>query len=400
MNIDFITPMFDASANQLLSDILQEYERKSNQKVNLVLFDWASIWRELVNITIYRKGGDLAEIGSTWLESLISMNGLRPFSARELHEFGGEDDIFRSLWQNQTMGSDQKIWGVPYKADARVIFYWEDMLEKAGLDPNQAFLSPAVFETSMEKLQQHYEFPLVLTTAPSSHNVVYNTASWLRGAGGEFLSEDGKRTAFDRPEALSGLRAHFGLYRFMPNHKFPVSDNDFVEIFAQRKAAVTMGGPWLFNNLKGANLSPEILSKVKVALPPGPAFIGGTLLVMWQHTRNPLAVINLIKMLVNSDVAYRLSGLNGFLPVQKRFWTEEYMAENPNLAVFQQAIMSGKSMPILPLWGIVEDRLNTACASVWQDLASSPKFDAQVLQTSLERNIISLARRLDIMFSQ
>jgi hypothetical protein len=42
----------------------------------------------LVNVGIYRRGADIAELGTTWLESLMAMNVLRPFTANEINRLG------------------------------------------------------------------------------------------------------------------------------------------------------------------------------------------------------------------------------------------------------------------------------------------------------------------------
>jgi len=401
LSIDFVTPLFDPRANELLANVLQEFDKKNGRKTNLINYEWGQIWRELVNVTIYRTGGDLAEIGSSWLESLVSMNGLRPFSSQEICEFGGKEVFFQSLWENLTIGSEPIIRGLPFQADVRVMYYWDDMLETAGVEPKETFISAANLAAGLEKLQQHYDSPLILPTGTDTHNILYNAASWLRGAGGEFLSADNRQTAFCEPQALAGLRAYFGLHKFLPPQNTPITDAEVLDIFTRRKAAVTIAGPWLLNHLKNNVESKELISHLKAALPPGPSFVGGTVLVVWQHARDISAILTLIKTLFEPELQYQLGELDGFLPVQKRFWTEEYMSRNPNLPVLRQAILTGKGLPVVPLWGMIEDRLNGAFGAAWNDIHSAQApLTPQDLDAILNDRLVSMARRLDITLAE
>ena len=56
--------------------------------------------------------------------------------------------------------------------------------------------------------------PLAMPTKRSNMTLHY-IASWIWGAGGDFLSPDGANLAFDQPKALEGCMAYYGLRRFL-----------------------------------------------------------------------------------------------------------------------------------------------------------------------------------------
>lgn len=395
--IEFLAPTVPDSGKELLLQVLQAHQVKTNRPINLICHDWEYYRRELVNTCIHRSGGDIAEVGSTWLGSMVSMNCLRPFSNQELRELGGRESFFAPLWQDITLSDDQKTWGIPFRADARVIFYWEDLLEAAQVDPGTAFTSFEEMNCAFEKLQGYYPNPWIVVTQLDNHDSVYNLASWIHKAGGDFLAASGKQTAFARPEAIDGIQAYFDLYRFMPQQGHPLNDTDVLGCFARGEAAVTMGGPWLFNFLHQQNLPADILRRLKVALPPGPSFVGGTVLVIFQHARELTSLISLLKKLYQPEFLSRYSTSTGLLPVQEAMWTEEYLQSDSNLHLFREVITSGRSLPDTPLWGMIEDRLTVAIGEIWKEICTAPgHLKPETLRSLITNKLEPVARRLDL----
>jgi multiple sugar transport system substrate-binding protein len=107
-----------------------------------------------------------------------------------------------------------------------------------------------------------------------------NIASWVWGAGGDFVTPDGKRTVFSQPAAQKGVRAYFALGKYLPLRVRGLNglepDTQFLN---DAETAMTMSGPWLFQAAR-ANL----LDDLGAALPPGPSFVGGSYLVVWKHS--------------------------------------------------------------------------------------------------------------------
>ena len=119
---------------QLLHPIIELYEQASRSSAHITVLEWDTIWRDLVNIGIYKRGADVSEVGTTWIGSLISMNSLRGFTRAEIAQIGGEQAFLPTAWQTTSMVGDARVLAIPFLSDVRVIFYWRDMLEKAGVD--------------------------------------------------------------------------------------------------------------------------------------------------------------------------------------------------------------------------------------------------------------------------
>ncbi len=76
----------------------------------------------------------------------------------------------------------------------------------------------------------------------AAHNVLYHILSWIWGAGGELLDPEGKTPLFHQEPALSGIRAYFDLYRFMPRNAEKI--DEVIDPLLAGRIAATIIGPW------------------------------------------------------------------------------------------------------------------------------------------------------------
>ena len=142
------------AAIQTLRQMIRRYEESRRSFVQLSVFDWDTIWKEMVNIGIYKRGADLSEVGTTWIGSFVSMNALRPFKPAEIEQIGGEQVFLPTAWQTTSLVGDGRVWAIPFLSDVRVIFYWRDMLEKARVDEAAAFASFEGIEDSTQPVEE------------------------------------------------------------------------------------------------------------------------------------------------------------------------------------------------------------------------------------------------------
>jgi len=239
-----------------------DFSQQSNIDVHNTFSNWDDYWQELLNMAIYKHGPDLAEVGTTWMESLAAMNALRPFSSKEVTALGGEAAFLPASWRTASIGKDGRILGIPFRADVRIIFYWADIIEKAGIDPEKDFSSPAALHKTLKTLQTSLQYPWAISTHPKDHNTLYNSASWVWAHGGDFISKDGLSVAFNHPKALEGWNDFFSLKEFMPPLDTPLTDLQAFELFANRKIAAFVGGPWALPDLQAHPLSKGSLSSL------------------------------------------------------------------------------------------------------------------------------------------
>ena len=378
---------------QVLRPTIERFEQECRSKVDLTVMEWDSIWKDLVNIGIYGRGADVSEIGTTWLDSLISMNSLRPFTRSEISRIGGEEAFLASAWKTTSLVGDARVLAIPLVSDVRVIFYWRDLLQKAGVAEETAFSTVENMEETLNRLKAVVPAPWALSTDKSTHDTLYSASSWVWAAGGDFISPDGRSTLLMEPVVHSALKSFYSLHRFMPTADQPMNGDKVMELFRQRQVAAILGGPWILANLRAMAPSTGVLPRVGIALPPGPSFVGGMQLVIWHHARYVQECIELIRYLVTPEAQSAYCPVLGMLPTRLETLAERFYAADPHYKVLVEALQKGRVATDFPLWGLVEDKLSACLVQIWADIF---KWPDDSLDTILERHLDALARRLEI----
>jgi multiple sugar transport system substrate-binding protein len=332
-------------------------------------------------------------VGTSWLDSLVEMDSLHPLTSAELNKLGGTEIFLPAAWQSLKSAQSGAILAAPFRADVRTIYFWKDMVEAAGLDPSQVFRSVEGMPADLQALQRVCPQPWCVPTHPVGRNTMFYVASWIWAAGGDFISPDGKMTTFAAPTALEAMRSYFELARFLPKEPALIDDNLPVQLFLERKTAAILTGPWTINSLRSQNWPASKLAQVSIAPPPGPAFVGGVGLAIWKHTRQVELALALVRHLTSTAVQVDYCMRTGMLPVRKDAWQLEPFASDPLLQALFQAILGGRALPQVSLWGTIEERLSTALGQIWSELRADPQTDLPAL---LNRRLAPMARRLDI----
>lgn len=351
---------------------------------------WDEAWEELARIGLYRFGPDISQVGTTWLDGLVSTGGLRPFTAREIDEMGGPSVFLPPLWQAVHVPATKGIWAVPWLADVRAIFYWRDMLEQVGIDEETAFRTPEQVVQSMERLRAGGAEAQLSSWTLGPLVMLQNAATWVWQAGADFVSADGEQITFHEPEAIEGLVSFLSLHRYSSR----AVELDPLGMFIRRQVAVVMapcGRITLFE--RQLEQRPDLVARLGVAGPPGPAFVGGSLLVVWQHSRRPADAVALVSFLTSLRAQLAYSQMASLWSVRLDALAEPPYATDPRYRVMGEALKAGRGYPAIRKWGIIENKLGKVLARLWESLLEDPD---QNLKALVESELGSLAQRLTV----
>lgn len=365
----------DQSILRLL-ELLAEYGADKERIIQADHYGWGSLFGRLIDIATNKPSADVAETGTSWLGSLVAMNVLRPISRTEVQEMGGRHIFLPSVWEYAVPTGSDKFWCVPFKADVRVIAYWKDMVEQAGLDGKTAFLTPAALEASLEQLTKVVPKPWCLITAPADPNLVHTVASWIWAYGSDFIAPDGKSVIFNQGAALEAVKAYYSLHKYIQKERHPYNQNELMDVFARREVAVVMTGPWVLNQLRLRGLP---LDNLMLTSPPGPAFVGGTVLLVWKHSTLVDEDIDLIRYLVTSKPQVEYMWQSGMLPVNRSVWQRPPFSEDVHYQMMYEVITKGRTLPAISLWGMMEERVISALGAVWTGLMAEPHPDVDAV---------------------
>jgi multiple sugar transport system substrate-binding protein len=355
-------------------------------------FDYVTGWSDFMRMSIYGGSPDVSEIGTTWIHDFAAMNVLRPFSASELRNIGGAETFVPAVWQSGM--ADGLAYAIPWMTDLSMVCYRRDMLAKAGIQEENAFQTPERFEQTLQGLQQAgIAAPWVVPTQRSYINV-HNLAMWVWQAGHDMVDTQKKIVLFDQPGVRSAILSFFRLYRFISKDMQHLAEREADQMFIDGKAAVTISGPW---NFIYSLRTPVVAANMGLASPLGCSYSGGSSLIVWERTSQSAAALELITHLTSPEFQTAFPQTVGLLPGRLDS-LESFPLPDPSLyPVLLQALKTGRSLPNLGLWGLIEDRLSHAIPKLWDDILASPEPDLEALY---DKHISPLTNRLNITLSQ
>jgi len=378
---------------EALEKALQELTSQTGTKVHTQSLSWGNAWTELVRMALYGHGPDVSEIGSTWVGDLVGMNSLHGFTQTEIETLGGEDQFLKPAWQSGKVGVDNQVWSIPWLADTRLVYYRRDLLAKAGVSEAGAFATHAAMINTLQKLVD-YGAPLPFVIPTTANRMGLQTlASFVWGAGGDFIDRDGKCTLLNLPQTRAGFYQYFELGKYLVPAAQNCIDTQSDAVYRINDAVVTISGPWL---LRDPATDAKVVNNSGVTFPPGVPFVGGTNLVIWKHSRNAREALGLIRFLTSQKEQTFYSHSTGLLPVRQDVLSASENANDPLYKALSLGFQRGHSFRMFHLWGLVEDRLTNVIGVIWQELLSHPEAD---LKSVIDKRLTALARQLDLVLS-
>jgi multiple sugar transport system substrate-binding protein len=379
-------------AYQAIRLALDEFERQHNLKVTLQSLFWDTGWSELVKIALYKAGPDVSEVGTTWLDGFVSSNAVRRFEQPEIDALGGPAVFLPSLWPQNITSNDPAVWGIPWLSDTRVVYYRRDLLRQAGIDEASAFTSLDSFNRTLDRLQKSgVAIPLSIPTV-HQHTTMQILALWVWGAGGHFISPNGKQVLFHTAAARRGMDAYFKLRNYLVPAAYHLDDGAASRLFRLNSAAVTITGIWLWHQLHNLTVTPAAIENVRVALVPGVPFVGGSNLVIWKHTRHPEAAVALVRFLTSPEIQTDILGKNSLLPARLDALDLPPFTTEPPYQIMSQSLRTGRSFSAARMWGLIEDKLTLAVSQIWAELLENPALPVEEI---VSKYIEPLARELN-----
>lgn len=380
------------SRHHNIQALIRDYQKRSGMQVKVTFQNWDSAWSGIMRGGNRGYSPSVSEVGTSWVPDLAGIDALAQVPPDVLKRLGGEKDYVSQSWKSCFLFGSPRMWSIPWVCGSRVIYYRKDLLAKAGIKPEKAFINPqAMLETIIRLHNAGVARPWI-TSNVASLNTLHLVSSWIWSGGGDFISANGKRLLFTQPETLDAMAAFFALGRYMGETGEQYNYDRAVDLFWRGDAAVTMDGTWLYESQK-ATADLQVLEHLGVALPPGPAFVGGSNLVVWNSAPDKSAAWNLLLFLTEPDSALAMFKLTGLAPARLSQLNSRDVLQRAYGPLLNQAMETGRSLPNHRFSGMVEDNLHYAFGLVWSDVLKSPGADPREILT---RHLVPLKERLEV----
>jgi multiple sugar transport system substrate-binding protein len=268
--------------------------------------------------------------------------------------------------------------GIPRDASNMVIFYNQDLFDKAKLAyPKANWTLPEMIKTAQALTQDLNQdgHPEQFGISFQNHFLFWTPYLWSMG--GDFFSKDRKEATLESEQAMAGIQMHADLrnkYHVAPTAA-EAGSSTMSQLFVQGKLAMVLNGRWAVplyrQNLKFKwNIAP---------FPKGPA---GSIVdadasgwVISRQSKHPEQAWKLIEFLASRKASEAFTRPGLIIPARKDVAQSEIFLspnQSPKAAhYFLDALETGKPTPAVPYWNEMLEVLNRSLEPVWEGRQSA-----------------------------
>lgn len=344
--------------------------RHPDLRVNVTVLNWESAWNKITAAAASGRGPDILELGTTWVSSISSMNALEPISTQQQNEVGSAKAFIPAVWSTTHRYDDNKVYAIPWYADARAAYYRTDVFKKAGINPKEAFSNWGSFKQAMQKINGQVidgkKIYALGYPGKNDLNIVHNLAPWIWNAGGDFLTADKKHSAINSPEALHAITYYssFAVEGMMPLSALEKDSSQIEAGFFNGQYAVIFSGSWVLKQLtkpktKGGQMESVAAHNFGVeAYPAGlkgnqTLFAGSDLAIM-KSSKNKDEAWKLLAYLTSHDAEIAYSKMSAMLPARLDAIYDPSLMADQHYAAFVAQVKNGRHYPSIAGWGPLE----------------------------------------------
>lgn len=348
-------------------ELIKQFEKENPHiKVNLTDLTWSDGHEKIVVGFGSGTAPDVLELGSDWLPEFSYQDVLSDvtFEAEKIkNEF--------LMWEPATIG--EKIFGFPWIADTRVLFYNKDLMKKAGLDsdkPPTSWNELLDYCKAVNKMKpEAYGFGV---NSAERHRLYKKFLPFLWANEGEILSPDQKESRINGAEAIRALE----FYKKLTQNGMMDTQAMLDEAFKHNKIGFVISGGWLLNDLRKnypqVNFGICLMPKPESGRGTPASFAGGEFLVINKKTKNPQEALELIKFLIQKDNCLKVcQAIGSGFPSARDAELDPYYRNNPYLSIFQEQLKYAISPPPHPKWVYIEEIIERAVEEVMYDKKSA-----------------------------
>ena len=358
-----------------LQEVADEYEKKNpNITVKVTPIGWDVAHQKLVSAAAAGTLPDMAQMGTTFMGEMADLGVLEPVDTKKFDK----GDFFPAAWGNNVF--DDKVYGVPWYVDTRVLYYRSDLAKKAGVDK-----APATWKELSAlagKYQDKADTKWGISLQPNGLDTNQSWLPFLYSAGGD-LVKDGK-PSLDNPATVEALKEYSSYFDKGFAKKSLRPGYDVTKDFGNGSVPMFFSGPWITTSL--AENQPQLKGKWAVApVPAGPSgntsFAGGSNLVAFKDSEHKAAAAEFISYLTSTEQQVDWHKRTTDLPANRNAWEGGKLGDNPNLEIFRKQMDNAKAVPPMAKWAEFGARLDAGIESVIQGKAT-PEEAAKKMQSS------------------
>lgn len=347
---------------------------------------------------------DVAMVDSVWVADLAQSGFLYALDDHVLDTQQTYTDFAEWLYPAFLRANSYKgkLYGLPAKADASLLWYRKDWFTQEGLAPprdwNDLLTIVNHFRQPQMQKKYGYTYPLVFPGGTAGGEAtVYNLMPFIWSTGSDIFDKATGAVTLDAPgtrRALQFLRELVSHHQASPVEVVNYDENTAPRLFAAGNAAMALGGSYESNIILGVSGwdEHEFYERVGYVSPPAVpggrlvSTVGGISYVLLRQCPNPTLVLDVLKLITNPDTTGDLyRSILQILPCPS-FTNFLHPEVDPLLTQTSQMIASGNARPAIPEYVKISRQLQTMFETA---IDGSPSVDEIVRRAAEFISVIS-----------
>jgi multiple sugar transport system substrate-binding protein len=332
---------------------------------------------QMLNTIANRTSIDLISVDQIWLGEFADKGFITDLT-NLTESWGRSSDWYETNWDGGVY--NHKIYGIWGWTDVRSIWYWKDLLNNSGVDPNSLKTWDG-YIASAKKLNDALKGKGIqgveLVGGPGSPNEWF---PFLWMLGGDILDNRQGHPTKDRYwfpiyNSTEGVKALEFFKQLVDVGVKPITI-DFEKEFVDRKYAVMLGGSWLPGNF--LPLTKRSLEEQVGMIPMLPVpykntstttIMGGWLLSIPNTSKNKDLAWELIMIMLKPEILSPILAKYGYLPTQVPIgegpYSEQLRKSIPYYDELISLIPFGQERPNIPEYPLIADHIREAIDAVY-----------------------------------
>ena len=345
---------------ELMRSLLDKFERQNpGVKVRFQQLSWDYGLDKIITAIAAGNAPDICELGTDWVPQFSSTGVLR-----DLTEAVAPFKEHFLLWEPATYRD--RVYGVPWLAGTRILFYNRALFAQAGLNPDHP---PATWEELLHAAKA------IRALGPDIYgfgiHVAEAYAPWQEflpfawGNGGQILDRDWKRCMLDQPPVLEALK----FYQSLKPYSLVERQPQINQLFAEGKVGIQISGSWNFALIPRMNptlnFGVGLLPKPSASAGTPASFAGGEILVTLKESRHPEEALKLMLFLVQEEQAMAIvEAQRNITPTVKSAIQHPYYRTHPEQRLFFEQVRYAVAPPAHPEWVKMQERITRTVEEV------------------------------------
>jgi multiple sugar transport system substrate-binding protein len=379
---------------EYIQKLVPEFEKKNpGIKVKVQMIPWTAAQEKLITAYASDNAPDVFQLGNTWIPQFAALNAIEELSTYIANSNNiKKENYYEGIWQTNVL--DDKVYGIPWYIETRLLFYRPDVLAAVGYNN-----PPKTWDELLDcsrKIKRYFgqeeKYPIYIPTNEWVPFIVFGLQ-----AGSTLLKENDSYGNFSGKEFRTGFEY---LMKYYEENLTPAGISQVPNIyqaFKEKYINMYISGPWNIIEFKKTMKGKDSLNWMTAPMPgykgeyPGLSLAGGASLVIYKKSKLKKEAWKFIEYLSEAQTQVKFFNYLFDLPAVKSAWEDSSIKSNIYINAFRTQFENVTPTPKIPEW----EQIAFSKVQQYAEIASKKGMTIETALKNLDKdvNIILEKRR-------